>query len=412
MWSRHRVTLAATAGAVGALLAAGVAVAPAAGASTISSFVGGFKTITTVASTVPKNGDVNPYGVAVVTRSKDRLHRGDVLVSNFNDKANTQGTGTTIVEVAPNRSVRVFAQINAAHLPGACPGGIGLTTALAILGNDWVVVGSLPTNAGNPATAKAGCLLVLNSDGRVVETFHGHGINGPWDMTAVGGRSVSALFVTNVLNGTVAGGGKVVRRGTVLRLIVTTPARGLPRLIADTTIGSGFPQETNSSALVIGPTGVGLGRNGTLYVADTLGNRIAAIPNALLRGRSAGTGLTVSRNGALAGPAGRGHRAERQHPRRQLPQRQPGGGQAERQPGRGQEAGHVRFAGRRRGAVRPRRRGPRQRRLLRRRRDQHPGPARTRLGRHGRRRRPGGRVRAPGSLLPVIRLHFGTCRQL
>jgi len=304
MCSRHRVMLAAVAGAAAALLAAGVAVAPAAGASTTASFVGGFKTIATVASTVPKNGDVNPYGVAVVTRSKDRLHRGDVLVSNFNDNANTQGTGTTIVEVAPNRSVRVFAQINAAHLPGACPGGIGLTTALAILGNDWVVVGSLPTNAGNPATAKAGCLLVLNSDGRVVETFHGHGINGPWDMTAVGGRSVSALFVTNVLNGTVAGGGKVVRLGTVLRLIVTTPSRGLPRLIADTTIGSGFPQETNSSALVIGPTGVGLGRNGTLYVADTLDNRIAAIPNALLRGHSAETGLTVSRNGALQGPLG------------------------------------------------------------------------------------------------------------
>jgi hypothetical protein len=305
MWRRHRVTLAATAGAVGALLAAGVvAVAPAAGASMTSSFVGGFTTITTVASTVPKNGDVNPYGVAVVTRSKDRLHQGDVLVSNFNNKANTQGTGTTIVEVAPNHSVRVFAQINPAHLPGACPGGIGLTTALEILGNDWVIVGSLPTNAGNPATAKAGCLLVLNSDGRVVETFHGHGINGPWDMTAVGGRWVSTLFVTNVLNGTVAGNGKTVHRGTVLRLIVTTPDHGLPRLIADTTIGSGFAEQTNSSALVIGPTGVGLGRNGTLFVADTLGNRIAAIPNALLRTGSAGTGLTVSRNGALRGPLG------------------------------------------------------------------------------------------------------------
>ena len=308
MWLRHRVTLAASAGAASALLAVGVAVgvavAPAAGASTTSSFAGGFKTITTVASTVPKNGDVNPYGVAVVARSKDRLHQGDVLVSNFNDKGNAQGTGTTIVEVAPNGSVRVFAQINAAHLPGSCPGGIGLTTALSILGNDWVVVGSLPTVAGNPATAKAGCLLVLNSDGRVVETFHGHGINGPWDMTAVGGRLTSALFVTNVLNGTVAANGKVVRRGTVLRLTVTTPERGLPRLIADTTIGSGFPEETNSAALVIGPTGVGLGRNGTLFVADTLGNRIAAIPDALLRGRSAGTGLTVSRDGALRGPLG------------------------------------------------------------------------------------------------------------
>jgi hypothetical protein len=304
MWSRHRVTLTMAAGAVGVLLAVGVTLAPAAGASTASSFVGGFKTITTVGSTIPKNGDLNPYGVAVVTHSKDRLHKGDVLVSNFNNKANTQGTGTTIVEVAPNHRVRVFAQINAAHLPGACPGGVGLTTALAILGNDWVVVGSLPTVAGNPATAKAGCLLVLNSDGRVVETFHGHGINGPWDMTAVGGRSVSDLFVTNVLNGTVAGNGKVVRRGTVLRLIVTTPEHGLPRLIANTTIGSGFPQETNSSALVIGPTGVGLGRNGTLYVADTLGNRIAALPNALLRSHSDGTGRTVSRKGALRGPLG------------------------------------------------------------------------------------------------------------
>ena len=299
----HRVTL-AVAGATGVVLAAGIALAPAAGASTQPSFVGGFNTVTKVASTIPKNGDLNPYGVAVVTRGLNRLHKGDVLVSNFNDKANTQGTGTTIVEVAPNHTVRQFAQISAAHLPGSCPGGIGLTTALAILDNDWVVVGSLPTTAGNPATARAGCLLVLNSDGRVVETFHGHGINGPWDMTAVSGRGVSSLFVTNVLNGTVAADGKVIRRGTVLRLDVTTPAHGLPRLMSATTIGSGFAEETNSAALVIGPTGAALGRSGTLFVADTLGNRIAAIPNAMSRADSAGTGLTVSKGGAIAGPLG------------------------------------------------------------------------------------------------------------
>jgi hypothetical protein len=304
MRDNHRVMFAAAAAAVGVVLAVGVALAPAAGASTSPSFVGRFKTITTVASTVPKNGDVNPYGVAVVMRSRNKLHRGDVLVSNFNNKANTQGTGTTIVEVAPNHTVSLFAQINAARLPGACPGGVGLTTALSILDNDWVIVGSLPTVAGNPATAKAGCLLVLNSEGRVVETIHGHGINGPWDMTAVSQRGTAALFVTNVLNGTVAAGGKQVHRGTVLRLTVTTPAYGLPRLLAVTTIGSGFAEETNSSALVIGPTGVGLGWNGTLYVADTLGNRIAAIPDARLRHGSAGTGKTVTRNGAIMGPLG------------------------------------------------------------------------------------------------------------
>ena len=310
MWVNKQVMTAAAAGAVGVALALGAAFAPAAEAapvwaSTHRSFIGGFKTITTIASTIPKNGDLNPYGVAVVTSSKDRLHKGDVLVSNFNNKANAQGTGTTIVEVAPNHRVRVFAQINPARLPGACPGGVGLTTALSILDRDWVIVGSLPTVGGNPATAKAGCLLVLNSEGRVVETFHSHGINGPWDMTAVSERGgITALFVTNVLNGTVAGGGKIVRRGTVLRLLVTTPSYGLPRLIAATTIGSGFAQQTNLSALVIGPTGVGLGGNGTLYVADTINNRIAAIPCALFRRGSAGTGLTVSRNGAIAGPLG------------------------------------------------------------------------------------------------------------
>jgi hypothetical protein len=304
MWVKKRIMLTAAAGAAGALLAAGVALAPAAGASTQPSFVGGFKTITTVGSTVPKNGDLNPYGVAVVGHSNGRLHRGDVLVSNFNNKANTQGTGTTIVEVSPNHAVTVFAQISAAHLPGTCPGGVGLTTALSILGNGWVVVGSLPTVAGDPATAKAGCLLVLNSEGRVVETFHGHGINGPWDMTAVSGQWASTLFVTNVLNGTVAAGGKLAHRGTVLRLQVSTPKQGLPRLTAVTTVGSGFAERTDPAALVIGPTGVGLGRNGRLYVADTLSNRIAAIPNALYRRHSAGTGLTVSKNGAIMAPLG------------------------------------------------------------------------------------------------------------
>lgn len=307
------VTLAAA--AVVALSAAGaaaVAVAPVAQAgqraqlqSQPSSFVGKFNTVTKIASTVPGNGDLNPYGVAVVKQSEGKLRSGDVLVSNFNNAANQQGTGTTIVQIAPNGKRTLFAGISAAHLPGACPGGVGLTTALTILNHGWVVVGSLPTKAGNPATSKAGCLLVLNSDGKVTETFSGHGINGPWDMTAAGiGGGVAELFVTNVLNGTVAAGGKQTNHGTVLRLVVTTPAWGKPQLLANTVIGSGFPERTDPAALVIGPTGVGLGKNGILYVADTLRNRIAAIPFAQFRASSAGTGRTVSQNKALSGPLG------------------------------------------------------------------------------------------------------------
>jgi hypothetical protein len=307
----HRVAL-ASAASVATVAAAAMAIAPAAGAqarATASphghqSFIGHFHKISTIASTVPGNGDVNPYGVAVVGRSLGHLHRGSVLVSNFNNKKNLQGTGTTIVQVSPGGSRSTFARISAKHLPGACPGGIGLTTALNILHGGWVVVGSLPTTNGMSPTAKAGCLLVLDRWGHVRETLSGNGINGPWDMTAISNRHFAQLFVTNVLNGTVAANGKVVHKGTVLRLTLALYGRHAPAVKDVTTIGSGFGERTDPDALVVGPTGVGLNSRGTLFVADSVANRITAIPNAPFRSMSAGTGFMVTSGGALNTPLG------------------------------------------------------------------------------------------------------------
>jgi hypothetical protein len=261
-----------------------------------------------IASTVPANGDVNPYGVAVVPQTSGNLIAGHVLVSNFNAASNLQGTGTTIMDIGPGGAVKVFAEISANGLPGSCPGGIGLTTALSVLRSGWVIVGSLPTSDGTAATAKAGCLLVLNNQGQVVETLsgtvNGAAINGPWDMTALDLGPIAELFVTNVLNGTVAANGKVVNRGTVVRIILLNSPGAMPQELLRTVIGSGFPEKTDPAALVIGPTGVALGLDGTLYVADTVKNRIAAIPQAVLRTNSAGTGKTVSAGGWLNGPLG------------------------------------------------------------------------------------------------------------
>lgn len=268
------------------------------------SFIGEFDTITAGVSTVPANGDVNPYGVAVVPLTKGKLVRGDVLVSNFNNVANEQGTGTTIVQVAPDGSVNLFAQIDSATLPGSCPGGVGLTTALVALRSGWVIVGSLPASDGTAATAEAGCLIVLDSQGRAVETFSGDPINGPWDMTALDGDDGTVLFVSNVLSGTVAANGAVVNGGTVVRIALAVSDHGMPRVLSRTVIGSGFGERTDPAALVIGPTGLGLGDDGTLYVADTLASRIAAIPQARRRPGSAGTGNTVSKGGGLDGPLG------------------------------------------------------------------------------------------------------------
>jgi hypothetical protein len=298
---RYAATVAAAALALAGTATAGVLFGTsAANAEGFGSFTGPLHKVTTLASTVPGNGDVNPYGVAVVSRTAGKLVAGNVLVSNFNDAANVQGTGTTIVQVTPSGHPSLFAQIDP-NLPG-CPGGVGLTTALSVLRTGWVIVGSLPTQNGN--VSGAGCLIVLDSHGNVRETFQGHGINGPWDMTAADFGPVAFLFVTNVLNGTVAGGGNPVQGGTVLRLGVIVPRKGLPYIATTRTIGSGFTEKTDPAALVIGPTGVGLGENGTLYVADTVNSRIAAIPNALFRFSDAGTGHTVSTGGNLNGELG------------------------------------------------------------------------------------------------------------
>jgi len=279
------------------------------------------KTITPIASTVPGNGDLNPYGMAQVRHTTGNLRAGHILVSNFNDQSNLQGTGSTIVDVAPDGTVSLFAAINTGDLPGSCPGGVGLTTALVVLEQGWVIVGSLPTGDGTAATAQAGCLIVLDSLGNPVETFYGSLINGPWDMTAFESEHEAKLFVSNVLNGTVAAGGAVVNGGTVTRLDLKVSAAAMPVLESITVIASGFPERTDPVALVIGPTGValrtdcggdpgGCGEPGwdhdgaRLYVADTLNNRIAVIDHPLGRTTSAGPGRTLSSGGSLNGPLG------------------------------------------------------------------------------------------------------------
>ena len=81
-----------------------------------------------------------------------------------------------------------------------------------------------------------------------------------------------------------------MHRGTVVRILLIIPPGRLPFILRSDTIGSGFGEHLDPAALVIGPTGVGLGRNGTLYVADTVANRIAAIPHAVFRVSDAGRG--------------------------------------------------------------------------------------------------------------------------
>ncbi len=282
---------------------------PAATSQATTPFLGQLRSASQVASTVPGDGDVNPYGVAIVPASAGGLTAGDILVSNFNDKANVQGTGTTIVQVTPAGHTRLFANLTKLPPGQACPGGIGLTTALGILPGGWVVVGSLPTAAGGalPSLDPVGCLIVLNDHGTPVETIASKDIVGPWDLAVNSTATSAQLFVSNALGGntTTDHGVPVTGNCTVVRLDLTLSAAAPPALTSSTVIGSGYPWRANKAALVLAPTGLALGRNGTLYVADTLTNAISAIPQALTRTTPiAATAGTLSAGGTLNAPLG------------------------------------------------------------------------------------------------------------
>lgn len=270
-----------------------------------SAFIASLQSASTLGSTVPANGDGNPYGLVVVPSSVGVLHAGDLLVSNFNDRANDQGTGTTIVQLTPTGRSSLFATVNAKTLPGPCPGGVGLTTALNVLPGGYVVVGSLPTTNGKSATARYGCLIVLDSAGRAVETIAGGQIEGPWDSTAVTQGSTTTLFVSNALSGGAAEGVHRIDNSTVLRIRLQSGPGQPPKVLGEQVIADGIPWVDSPEALVVGPTGLALGSNGTLYLADTLADRITAIPQALTRTAPAPAGgATVTEGGHLKEPLG------------------------------------------------------------------------------------------------------------
>ena len=293
--------------AVAALTALAVGMSAVAAAKPTSSkpFLSHLKKISTIASTVPRNGDVNPYGLVMIHQSAGRLHAGDLLISNFNDKANNQGTGKTIVEISPSGTRTQFARLRAHHLHGRCPGGVGLTTALDILPGGYVVVGSLPTTNGMSATAKRGCLIVMNDMGRPVRTISGRRIQGPWDSTVTSNGSVSNLFVSMALNGGAKNSQHVVDNATVLRIRLRSSTGHTPKVMGETVVANRIPHRNDPGALVIGPTGLALSSSGTLYVADTLDSRIAAVANAVTRTSAAhDAGTTVTKGGHLMGPLG------------------------------------------------------------------------------------------------------------
>jgi len=147
-------------------------------------------------STVPDNGDLNPYAVVVAPVSAGKIQKGDVLVTNFNNVSNLQGTGGTIIDYNPStKRTTVFASLP--QRLAECPGGVGLGTAMTMLKSGWVIVGSTPSTDGTTRTKGDGCLLVLDADGKLAAAWTGPNINGPWgNMATIDKGSSATLFIS------------------------------------------------------------------------------------------------------------------------------------------------------------------------------------------------------------------------
>ena len=228
-----------------------------------------------ISSTIPANGDLNPYGLAFVPNGfapGGTIAPGDVLVANFNAKNNFQGTGKTIIKLTPNGSVAP------AVSPGQ-PGNAvtffagkqpGLTQALGVLRGGFVIVGNVPTKDGTSNTISDGKLQVADKNGKLVNTLADHSFfDSPWGLTVNDLGATAQIFVANVLSGTVS------------RLDVTVGgAKGIT-INNRTMIANGYMHRTDPSALVLGPTGLLYNSSlAVLYVASTADNKVFAVPNA------------------------------------------------------------------------------------------------------------------------------------
>jgi hypothetical protein len=258
----------------------------------------------TLTSTVPDNGDQNPYAIAVAPVSAGKIQKDDVLVDNFNNAANLQGVGTTIVDYNPTtKQMSLFAQLP--HDLPQCPGGVGLSTAMTMLKSGWVIVGSTPSNDGTTDTKGAGCLVVLDPNGKVVDVWSGPNINDPWgNMAVIDNGSTATLFVSNAGFGlgSAKGTPPVVIQSTVLRLDLSIPEGKPPVIKSQTVVGSGFSAQADKGVFLVGPTGLAMGKDDKLYVSDTLANRISEIWDATTRTTSAGVGRTLTKDGMLMRP--------------------------------------------------------------------------------------------------------------
>jgi len=242
-------------------------------------------------STSPSNGDLNPYGLINVPAGfpAGSIATGQLLVLNFNNSANIQGKGTTIIAVDPvSGNTSLF-------FKGTPRTPLGFSNALTVAQAGFVFAGSVPTSDPTGTVPEPGALLVFDNQGHLVSQLsQSDSINGPWGMAINDQGAEAQLFVSNVLD------------GTITRLEVSFQHGSFAVVGAPLTIAHGYSFGLDPTAVVVGPAGLAYdSNNDVLYVASELDNKIFALDGAGKTTSDLGTGNVVfSDSKHLRGPLG------------------------------------------------------------------------------------------------------------
>lgn len=218
----------------------------------------------TIGSTSPSTPhDVNPYGLDVAKVTAGKISAGDLVVCDFNNPGNVQGTGTEIVSLHPAVGSTPLL-IAKDHTLMGCN-----ALATAPNGNIWL------------AAFKANDNPIFTPSGAFVTSLS----NGPWHHPfgeAFAAGANPAFYVSN------AADGSLVR--------VSVPS------LTFTIIATGFPVNGGKPGSILGPSGLNYQPAGDrLYVVDGTNNTLYAIDNVSSVGSN---GISVNANGSsFTGPS-------------------------------------------------------------------------------------------------------------
>jgi hypothetical protein len=193
----------------------------------------------------PVNGDQNPYGLDVAKAAAGKLEAGDLVVCNFNNSANVQGTGTTVIALHPHPGSNPLHISQSASLVGC--------TALALAPNDNIWAAAFAANL-NPIFTPSGQLITT------LATGPWHGPFGQTFSPHAGPFGIAAFYESNASN------------GSIVRININPG----PTFTFDV-IATGFAVNHGAPGSILGPSGLQYDiKHDRLYIVDGANNTIVA----------------------------------------------------------------------------------------------------------------------------------------